>query len=350
MPDVLVAATVLSLLFAVLMTVIAARMFRDNRTRTSSRVEALQALAAEPPAMVEEYAPPVPEPAATAPVPRAFARPPAPRRSDVSREGGPHIADENESWDLALREEPLPAVSVSVRPSRPIPDQAPPRPAMPLRHAGAGFRTASPPPQSFGGRAFDIRTSEDSVPDHELFEPPIPPTPSRRWTWMAAAGLVMALGGGTFYLVASGVITRAIARHDANETMANAKPIELLSLRYASDNGNFVVTGLVQNPAPGVSLRSVFAIVYLFDAEGKFLSSARAALEAGVLSPGGESGFVVRVPAATDVTKYRVSFQHEDGAAVQHVDRRGALPANTTGDAVEAAVNRASLSAAVNGK
>jgi len=53
------------------------------------------------------------------------------------------------------------------------------------------------------------------------------------------------------------------------------------------------------------------------------------------------------VPATGDVTKYRVSFQHEDGAAVQHVDKRGALPANTTGDAVDAAANRASLSTSV---
>ena len=45
MPDVLVAATVLSLLFAVLMTVIAAKLLRDSRTRTTTRVEALQALA-----------------------------------------------------------------------------------------------------------------------------------------------------------------------------------------------------------------------------------------------------------------------------------------------------------------
>jgi len=345
MPDVLVAATVLSLLFAVLMTVIAAKMLRENRTRTSSRVEALQALAAEPPAMSEAFVAPVPEPAATAPVPRAFARPPAPRQGGVSREVGLEIAEENASWDLALREEPLPEVAVSVRQARPLPDQPPPRPA--IRHGSVALRSANPSSPRFGGQAFDMRSSQDAVPEHDLFETPVPATPSRRWTWMAAAGLVMALGGGTFYLVSSGVITRAIARHDANEVMANAKPIELLSLRYASDNGNFVVTGLVQNPAPSVPLQSVFAIVYLFDGEGKFLSSARAALEAGVLSPGGESGFVVRVPAATDVTKYRVSFQHEDGAAVQHVDRRGALPANTTGDAVETSANRASLSAAV---
>jgi hypothetical protein len=127
-----------------------------------------------------------------------------------------------------------------------------------------------------------------------------------------------------------------MATHDANVTTANTLPIELLSLRYTAETGNFVVTGLVQNPTTSVSLHGVFAVVYLFDAEGKFISSARASLDSGVLSPGGESSFVVHVPAATDVTKYRVSFQHEDGAAVQHVDRRGALPANTTGDAIEA--------------
>jgi hypothetical protein len=154
---------------------------------------------------------------------------------------------------------------------------------------------------------------------------------------MAAAALVTLLGGGTFYLVSSGVISRAVSRHDANVAMANSLPIELLSLRYAADGGTFVVTGLVQNPAASAPLHGVFAVVYLFDGDGKFISSARASLETGVLSPGGESSFVVRVPTGSDVGKYRVSFQHDDGAAVPHVDRRGALPANTTGDAVEAA-------------
>src|SRR4051812_41252942 len=74
MPDVLVAAAVLSLLFAVLMTVIAAKLLRENRARTTSRVEALQALAAAPatPTLIAPRAPAVQDmpfdiPMATAP-------------------------------------------------------------------------------------------------------------------------------------------------------------------------------------------------------------------------------------------------------------------------------------------
>lgn len=322
MPDVLVAATVLSLLFAVLMTVIAAKLLRESRTRTSSRIEALQALASEPPAH---------EPAAIAapaPAPYVAPRPIAPPP--------PQIDEIEASWDLALREEPTLPVGAMLPRSRPVADLAPARAAEPLRHRSLELRTAN----------YELRTSP-AIADHDLFETAVEPAPSNRWSWMAAAVFVMLLGGGTFYLVSSGVIARAMARHDANEEMANVKPIELLSLRYGTESGNFVVTGLVQNPTASVPLRSVFAIVYLFDAEGKFMSSARASLESGVLSPGGESGFVVRIPATGDVTKYRVSFQHEDGAAVQHVDKRGALPANTTGDAVDAAANRAAFSTSV---
>jgi len=171
--------------------------------------------------------------------------------------------------------------------------------------------------------------------------------PSRRWTWMAAAGLVMVLGGGTFWIVSSGVIGRAIAAHEANVTNANALPLELLSLRYATDAAGFVVTGLVQNPAKSVVLNRVVAVVYLFDAEGKYIASSRAPIESTVLSAGGESGFVVHLATSTEVSKYRVSFQHEDGAAVTHVDRRGSLPENTTGDAVGAAADRSALSGTV---
>jgi len=323
MPDVLVAATALSLLFAVLMTVIAAKLLRESRVRTSSRIEALQALAAETPAI---QAPAVAPPAMLAPaVQPVLTRPvPAPTLPRPAAIASPIAQDqEDDEWDFALHDErldlPVPAGRVGDVPvfHKPASDRL-------ENGAGLTFLQKVGPAPSFS-------------PEHDLFEAAIPPTPSRRWTWVAAVAFVMTLGGGTFYLISSGVVARAIATHDANVTSAAALPIELLSLRYASDGGNFVVTGLVQNPAKSVSLHGVQAVVYLFDAQGKFIASARASLEAGVLSPGGESSFVVRVPAGTEVTKYRVSFQHDDGAAVQHVDRRGTLPENTTGDAVQPA-------------
>lgn len=311
MPDVLVAATVLSLLFAVLMTVIAARLLRESRTHTSARVEALQAIAGSQVVTASGSQVPIndedEEPLAPTVEPRhVSARAP----EHLSTRGPENLStrepdDLMDDWDFALRDEPTLPVGAPVQRAQP---------------------RFEPPP---------ARIEPVGVSDHDLFAAAIPPTPSRRWTWVAAVALVMALGSGTFYLISSGVITRAIATHDANAANAATLPIELLSLRYATDAGNFVVTGLVQNPAASVSLHGVQAVVYLFDADGKFIASAHASIENGVLSPGGESSFVVRVPTGSEVTKYRVSFQHEDGAAVQHVDRRGALPANTTGDAVQ---------------
>jgi hypothetical protein len=310
MPDVLVAAAVLSLLFAVLMTVIAAKLLRENRARTTSRVEALQALAAAPatPTLI------APRATAVQDIPFDIPMAAAPKVMPATRSIAtlPVPAEIDDTWDFDLRDEYVA--------EEPVPTEQ-------LRR-----------------RTGDDRTSRGT---HELFEAPIAPAPSRRWTWIAAAGLVMLLGGGTFWIVSSGVIGRALAAHDANITNANALPLELLSLRYASDPAGFVVTGLVQNPAKSVTLRGVVAVVYLFDAEGKYIANSRAPLESTVLSAGGESGFVVRLPAAADVTKYRVSFQHEDGAAVTHVDRRGALPENTTGDAVGSAADRSTLAGTV---
>jgi hypothetical protein len=230
----------------------------------------------------------------------------------------------DDTWDFDLHDEDIP--------EEPVP---------------APVATARVRRSSFELQRFEQAPLRSSNETHELFEAPIAPTPSRRWTWMAAAGVVMLLGGGTFWVVSSGVISRAIATHAANETNANALPLELLSLRYATDAAGFVVTGLVQNPPKSVALHGVVAVVYLFDNEGKYLANSRASLESTVLSPGGESGFVVRLPAATEVSKYRVSFQHEDGAAVTHVDRRGTLPENTTGDAVGNSADRSALSGTV---
>ena len=266
MSPLLISVSGLSVLLAIVMTVVASKLLRQNRTRSAARIAALQALVHDAPA----------------------------------RSLTPDLPDE--TFDLALRQT---ADSAQVK-----------------RRLGERPEAAT----------------------HPLFEAPTPRTPGRRWTWMAAAGLVMASAAGVFYVVSSGVIGRVIAANEPKPVVASASPIELLSLRHSIDpTGNFIVTGLVQNPAVSTSLRGVFAVVYLFDAEGRYFASSRAALESAVLSPGGEAAFVVRVPAsssssssdAADVSRYRVSFQQEDGAAVSHVDRRGSLPERTTGDTVE---------------
>jgi hypothetical protein len=116
----------------------------------------------------------------------------------------------------------------------------------------------------------------------------------------------------------------------------DARPIELLSLRHSVDSdGAFTVTGLVQNPFDGRVVRGVDAVVYLFDRDGKSLGTGQAALDFTALPPGDESPFVVRVPKAGPVSRYRVGFRSQEGGVVAHVDRRGQLPGGPVGDAIE---------------
>jgi hypothetical protein len=62
-------------------------------------------------------------------------------------------------------------------------------------------------------------------------------------------------------------------------------------------------------------------VVFVFTRDGAFVASGRAAVAAPALDPGAESTFVVSVPHANDVGRYRVSFRSGD-RLVPHVDRR----------------------------
>jgi len=304
MQALLIGGLALLLLIAIVMTVIALKVLRENRARSVARVAALQAL------VNTEFS--TPQVAGTQ---EAMAEPeivemeiaemetPAFMRRPVRQQDG---------FDLALRQDP------------------PPQPRF--------ARVEVPLPQP---RLAHVETQTP------LFEDTAPRTPGHRAAWMAATALVMASLVGAFFLISSGVIGRVVASNSARARTASSAttPIELLSLRHAIDStGAFTVTGLVQNPAASVSLHGVTAVVYLFDADGKYFASSRAALESAVLSPGGQAGFTVRVPSPSpsslpspSISQYRVSFQQDDGAAVIHVDRRGALPEQTTGDTVQTA-------------
>ncbi len=54
----------------------------------------------------------------------------------------------------------------------------------------------------------------------------------------------------------------------------------------------------------------------------RFLSSSRAPLDFMTLTPGEESPFVVNVPVTGQVARYRVGFRTEDGHVLPHVDKR----------------------------
>lgn len=102
-------------------------------------------------------------------------------------------------------------------------------------------------------------------------------------------------------------------------------PLELVSLRQAREGETLTVSGMVRNPSGATDRRQVAAVVFLFDRKGSFVASGRAPLDYQALAPGDESPFVITVPGAADVSRYRVSFREGDDV-LPHVDRREATP------------------------
>jgi hypothetical protein len=102
-------------------------------------------------------------------------------------------------------------------------------------------------------------------------------------------------------------------------------PLELVSMRHERRGTRLAVTGLVRNPVAGAPVDRLAAVVFLFDEQGGFISSARANVDFLKLSPGDESPFVIDVEAPANVARYRVSFR-TDAGVVPHVDRRGQQP------------------------
>jgi hypothetical protein len=153
---------------------------------------------------------------------------------------------------------------------------------------------------------------------------------ARLWLGVAAVALLAAAGGVVASALRSPEIRAAV---EASSVPDAVRPLELLSLRHSTNaEGAFVVTGLVQNPPSGQELRGIEAVVYLFDADGKYFASGRAALDVPTVLPGDESPFVVTIAQVGNVSRYRVGFRRSDGRVVAHEDRRGELPEGTTGD------------------
>ena len=98
-------------------------------------------------------------------------------------------------------------------------------------------------------------------------------------------------------------------------------PLELVALGHERDGDRLIVRGVVRNPVAGAAIDGVTAVVFLFNRDGGFLASGRMPVQSSTLTPGGETTFVVTVPGAADVGRYRVSFRTDD-RIVPHVDRR----------------------------
>jgi hypothetical protein len=127
----------------------------------------------------------------------------------------------------------------------------------------------------------------------------------------ASVGFVMALT----------VLTAWYAGSRADD-VGPTVPLELVSLGHDRQDDSLRITGLVQNPREGKEMRDVVAVAFLFDRDGTFITSGRAGLDFVRLAPGDESPFVIVIPNAGDVARYRLGFRTRDGHVLTHVDRR----------------------------
>lgn len=140
---------------------------------------------------------------------------------------------------------------------------------------------------------------------------------------IAAAVLFAVLATGLAWMMSG-------PRGSTAAAMGPNMPLELVSLRHDRQDARLAVSGLVRNPLTGQPVEGVTAVVFLFDHQGTFVTSATAPVDFRKLGVGDESPFVVSLDAPPTVTRYRVSFRTDDGV-VSHIDRRGA-PALVTED------------------
>jgi hypothetical protein len=149
------------------------------------------------------------------------------------------------------------------------------------------------------------------------------PESGGRQRGLAAAAAVLAVGlaGYVLYEVVGPSAQSAASARAA----AAASPLELLSLRHERAGSRLSVSGLVKNPSTGQAVERLYAVVFVFDQAGTFVTSGRAPVDFIRIGSGEESPFVVALDAPQSVARYRVSFR-TDAGTVPHVDRRGASP------------------------
>ncbi|MGE0448922.1 MAG: hypothetical protein AB7Q29_04995 [Vicinamibacterales bacterium] len=100
------------------------------------------------------------------------------------------------------------------------------------------------------------------------------------------------------------------------------RPLDLMSLTHErSASGALELRGAVNRTEPAAALNRVTAVALLFDNQGTFLGSERAPLQLRSLDDDAHATFVLSVPDAARVGRYRISFRDGD-RIVPHVDRR----------------------------
>lgn len=282
METILLGVTVISLVVALVMSVTAWRLARDEQRRSAARVAALSIAASAP--------------------------------------GRTTDAGQGQSADIAIGFQARPAVEnrrprapwapaplASEPAARPSAATVSPAPEMPLQ--------AAPAPREVSHSSGFLGTGQ--VPAHESGG-------RQRALAVAAAVLLVGLLGGLVWMMSGPRGTTAAA-------VGPNSPLELVSLRHERLKEKLAVSGLVRNPAAGEPVERLSAVVFLFDRQGSFVTSAKADVDFLRLGAGDESPFVVSLDAPATVARYRVSFRTDDGV-VPHIDRRGTTPLAAEGE------------------
>jgi len=279
MEIVLLVVTVVSLVVALVMSVTAWRLARDEKQRSAARVAALSIAAAAPAAPNS----------ATADSAIGF----------QTRQAGAEKPLARAPWAPA----PLSGEARSRTVAAATP---PPLVEMPLHAAPAAREVAHS--SGFLGTATE----------------PVRAGGGQRALAVAAAVLLIVLLGGLSWRMSGPRGSSAVAAGPNS-------PLELVSLRHERQKEKLAVSGLVRNPSAGQPVQRLAAVVFLFDRQGAFVTSAKAEVDFLNIGAGDESPFVVSLDAPATVARYRVSFR-TDAGVVPHIDRRGATPLATEGE------------------
>ncbi|MEO5739030.1 MAG: FxLYD domain-containing protein, partial [Vicinamibacterales bacterium] len=134
---------------------------------------------------------------------------------------------------------------------------------------------------------------------------------------LAAAALIVMLGGSLIFLNTSASSDHAATVSQVNHT----EPLELVALGHARESSVLTITGTVRNPASGVKVEGLTAVISLLDRGGALVSTKDVPLDYRALGPGEEAPFKVSIPDPGSIARYRVSFRAGTDM-VPHVDRR----------------------------
>jgi hypothetical protein len=189
-----------------------------------------------------------------------------------------------------------------------------------LQHADAAHFADTPIDRMSEPSSIALRDDLPTGPADLFTEPPGQPAWAKRAAFAAIAGVVLV--GGVTLLRPSAAVTESASPASSSGAAAAGTPLDLLSLHHDQQGETLTISGLVQNPRGGRPLEGVVATAQLVGADGSIVGSGRSALDYTRLAPGDESPFVVTMPAAQGVARYRIGFRTTDGRVVGHVDRR----------------------------